>query len=155
MGSILFLKNADFSENAVGNVYQETDITELFTQQSNIVTYDGVIGTGGTVYYGLKSSILTPSPNAYLDIVVPIYRVGPSGDNWGPYAAIGFYDENNILLEVHHFTVSTNGVPGNRVERYPIPEGTKYVLSCNFTDTYKAGYPSGTFLPFSAYLIEM
>lgn len=100
------------------------------------------------------SSEISPSENSYLDIVVCLYRVGPQDDNWGPYTSIAFYDGNNTLLEVHHFEASSNGVPGNYVQRYKIPDGTKYVLSAVFTDTYKQQYPAGTFLPFSAFLIE-
>ena len=154
MGSVLKIRNADFSENAVGKVYIKTDITSLFAEQTNIVTYSGSIGTGGPTYCGVKSSEITPSDNAYIDIVVCLYRVAPQGGNWGAYASIGFFGENDSLLEVHHFEASSNGVPGNYVQRYKIPEGTKYVLSAVFKDTYKQQYPAGTFLPFSAFLIE-
>lgn len=154
MGSVLKIRNADFSENAVGKVYNKTDITSLFTEQTNVVYYNGTIGTGLPNYVGLNSSELSHSDNAYLDIVVCLYRVGPQGGDFYNYPSIGFYDANDTLLEVHHFNVSSNAVPGNYVQRYKIPTGTKRILSAVFTDTYKAGYPAGTFLPFSAFLIE-
>ena len=155
MGSILKIRNADFSENAVGKVYKKTDITSLFAEQTNIVLYNGIIDNGGYTYSGVKSSEITHSNNAYIDIVVCLYRVGPqNNNNWGPYASIGFYDENNTLLEVHHFESSSNGVPGNYVQRYKIPDGTKYILSAIFKDEYKQKHPEGTFLPFSAFLFE-
>lgn len=154
MGSILKIRNADFSENAVGKVYTKTDITSLFSEQTNIVLYDGTIDIGGFVYNGVKSSEITHSNNAYIDIVVCLYRVGPQNNNWGPYASIGFYDGNDTLLDIHHFEVSSNGVPGNYVQRYKIPDGTKYVLSAMFKDEYKQQHPDGTFLPFSAFLYE-
>lgn len=154
MGSILKIRNADFSENAVGKVYTKTDITSLFSEQTNIVTYDGVIGTGYPNYIGVKSSEITHTSNAYIDIVVCLYRVGPQDNNWSPYASIGFYDEKSTLLEVHHFEASSSGIPGNYVQRYKIPDGTKYILSAMFKDKYKQQYPEGTFLPFSAFLFD-
>lgn len=154
MGSILKIRNADFSENAVGKVYTKTDITSLFSEQTNIVTYDGVIGTGYPNYIGVKSSEITHTSNAYIDIVVCLYRVGPQDNNWGPYASIGFFDEKSTLLEVHHFEVSSSGIPGNYVQRYKIPDGTKYILSAMFKNEYKQQYPEGTFLPFSAFLFD-
>lgn len=154
MGSILKIKNADFSENAVGRVYTKIDITSLFAEQREIVLYNGTIDMNESSFIGVKSSEITHSNNAYIDIVVCLYRIGPQNNNWGPYVSIGFYDENNTLLEVHHFEASSNGVPGNYVQRYKIPDGTKYVLSAMFKDEYKKKYPNGTFLPFSAFLYE-
>ncbi len=154
MGNVLYLRNADFSENSVGKVYSRTNITSLFTELNQIVTYDGSLGTSGSTYIGLKSSTFNPSENAYLDIVVCLYRVAPQNNDWSNYASIGFYGENDNLLEVQHFEASDNEIPGNYVQRYKVPAGTKYVRSAIFNSSYKSRYPTGSFLPFSAYLFD-
>lgn len=153
MGTILYLRGADFSANAIGKVATKTDITELFSAYSKIVRSNGTQANNDTIYQGIKSSELNIPEGAFLDITVCLYRVGPSDGNYATYAAIGFYDENDTLLYVQHFKASTNATPGNYVERYAIPSRTKYVLSAVWADSYKNTHPSGTFLPFSAYLI--
>lgn len=147
MGKSIVIKGADFAVNAIRTVTLSPiheEITDLFIWTNNISVQ--INGDEGSTTFYKSSGFVDVSRYAKIVVAQPMYRVGPITNG---YPAICFYDQNKTVISGKHYRVSDiSGQPSTEMYEYILPEGTKYIRTNYFLESYEEQWPEGHFLPF-------
>lgn len=151
MGKSLVIKGSNFASTSIKKVtlspipvFVEEEITGSFVWTNG----KGVQMTGleaPSSYYRV-CAFVDVSRYYKIRIAQPMYRVGPIKPD---YPAIVFYDQNGtVITGIQYHMSDIEGYPSTEMWEYILPEGTKYIRSNYFMESYEEQWPDGHFIPF-------